>query len=58
MIKAHHDLPKASGVDRIYLSGEIEQEIEERRRKGIPLHPEVIVSLQGVAQDLGIKYDL
>jgi L-2-hydroxycarboxylate dehydrogenase (NAD+) len=58
MIKAHHDLPKASGVDRIYLSGEIEQEIEERRRKGIPLHPEVIASLQEVAKDLGIKYDL
>jgi L-2-hydroxycarboxylate dehydrogenase (NAD+) len=57
-IKAHHNLPKASGTDRIYLSGEIEQEIEERRRKGIPLHPEVIASLQGVARDLGISYDL
>ncbi len=58
MIKAHHGLPKAPGVDRIYLSGEIEQEIEERRRKGIPLHPEVIASLQGVAKDLSIEYNL
>ena len=58
MVKAHHELPKASGVDRIYLSGEIEQEIEEQRRKGIPLHPSVVASLQKLAKELDIEYNL
>jgi len=58
MIKAHHELPKAPGVDRIYLSGEIEQEIEMRRRQGIPLHPTVVASLQELAKELNIEYNL
>ncbi len=58
MIKAHHELPKAPGVDRIYLAGEVEQEIEEQRRKGIPLHPSVVASLQELAKELGIEYNL
>ena len=58
MIKAHHELPKAPGVDRIYLSGEIEQEIEEQRRQGIPLHPSVVASLQELAKELDIEYNL
>jgi len=58
MIKAHHELPKAPGVDRIYLAGEVEQEIEKKRSRGIPLHPSVIASLQEAAKELGIEYDL
>ncbi|MFC1949855.1 Ldh family oxidoreductase [Chloroflexota bacterium] len=59
MIKAHHDLPRAVGVDRIYLAGEVEQEKEkERRSKGIPLHPTVIASLQELARELDIEYNL
>ncbi len=58
MIKAHHGLPKAPGVDRIYLAGEVEQETEKHRRQGIPLHPKVIASLQEVAKELNIEYNL
>jgi LDH2 family malate/lactate/ureidoglycolate dehydrogenase len=58
MIKAHHKLPKAPGVDRIYLAGEVEQETERQRRQGIPLHPTVVASLQEVAKELGIEYNL
>jgi len=58
MIKAHHELPKAPGVDRIYLAGEVEQETEKQRRQGIPLHPSVVASLQEAAKELNIEYDL
>ena len=59
MIKAHHDLPKAEGVDRIYLAGEVEHETENyRRSEGIPIHPTVIKSLQELAGELNIEYDL
>jgi LDH2 family malate/lactate/ureidoglycolate dehydrogenase len=58
MIKAYHKLPKAPGVDRIYLAGEIEQETERQRRQGIPLHPSVVASLQELAKELGIEYNL
>jgi len=58
MIKAHHELPKAPGVDRIYLAGEVEQEIERQRRQGIPLHPSVVTSLQELAKELDIEYNL
>jgi len=58
MIKAHHELPKAPGVDRLYYSGEVEQEIEEQRRQGIPLHPTVVTSLQELAKELDIEYNL
>ena len=58
MIKAIHELPKAPGVDRICLAGEVEQEIEKKRRQGIPLHPNVVASLQELAKELNIEYDL
>ena len=59
MIKAHHDLPKVEGVDRICLAGEVEKETEnKRRREGIPLHPAVIKSLQELAGELDIEYNL
>ena len=58
LIKAHHELPKAPGVDRIYLAGEVEQETERQRRQGIPLHPSVLASLQEIAKELNIEYNL
>ena len=58
MIKAHHELPRAAGVDRIYLAGEMEQEIDQKRRQGIPLHLSVIATLKETAQELGIEYNL
>ncbi len=59
MIRAYRSLPKADGTNRIYLAGETEQETEkERRRNGIPLDPVVVASLQGLAKELGIEYNL
>jgi len=59
MVREYRALPKAAGVDRIYLSGEVEQEIEkQRRRDGIPLHPTIVASLKDLAKELGIEYDL
>ncbi len=58
MVKVYHDLPKAPGVERIYLAGEVEYEIENQRRHGIPLDPQVIDSLRKLAAELGVEYDL
>ena len=59
VIEAHHTLLKALGVDRITLAGQIEYETEqERRSRGIPLHPLVLESLQEMAKELGIEYTL
>jgi len=59
MVKIYHGLPKAVGVDRIYLAGEVEQETEKQRRSnGIPLEPAVITSLEELAKELDIEYDL
>ena len=52
------DLPKAPGVERITLAGELEHEIEEQRRHGIPLDQQVIASLQELAEEFGVEYDL
>jgi LDH2 family malate/lactate/ureidoglycolate dehydrogenase len=58
MVKVYHDLPKAPGVERIYLAGEVEHEIEKQRRQGIPLDPQVIASLRELAAELGVECDL
>jgi L-2-hydroxycarboxylate dehydrogenase (NAD+) len=58
MVKVYHDLPKAPGVERIYLAGEVEHEIEKQRRLGIPLDPQVIASLQELGKEFGVEYDL
>jgi len=58
-IEGYHNLPKAPGVERIPVPGEIEAEVEKRRRsEGIPLNPSVAASLKEMAQALGIEYDL
>lgn len=58
MIQHYRSLPKAPGVDRIYVSGEIEQEIERKRKQGIPLHPAIIKQLRELAGELEVEYDL
>ena len=59
MINEYRALPKAAGVDRIYVSGEIERQIEEKRRRdGIPLHPVIVSSLKDLAKELEVEYDL
>jgi L-2-hydroxycarboxylate dehydrogenase (NAD+) len=59
LVRTYRALPRAAGVDRLYMPGEIEQEIEKRRQsEGIPLHPNVVASLKQLAQELGIEYNL
>jgi L-2-hydroxycarboxylate dehydrogenase (NAD+) len=57
-MKEYKSLPKAPGVDRLYMPGEVEQEIEKKRKQGIPLHPVIISNLKELAKELGIEYDL
>ncbi|MGQ9627294.1 MAG: Ldh family oxidoreductase [Anaerolineae bacterium] len=50
---------KAEGQKRIYIHGEKEFEMEERRRlEGIPLHPKVAESLRQIGEEVGVKYSL
>jgi len=59
MIEAFEALPKLPGVKKIYVAGGYEAEIEkDRKANGIPLHPSVVASLQELAKELGIEYDL
>ncbi len=46
---------KAEGESRIYIHGEKEWEMEEKRRKrGIPLHPRVAVMMEEIAKELNL----
>ena len=59
MIEAFEALPTLPGVKKIYAAGGYEAEIEkDRRANGIPLHPSVLASLQELAKELNIEYDL
>ena len=54
-IAAVHAAPRAPGVERIYVPGEIEFETAEaRRRDGIPLDPHVLASLNELARELSV----
>lgn len=55
-LTALKESPKAKGQERIYIHGEPEFEYEDERRKlGIPLHPQVILSLSILAKADGIN---
>ena len=55
MIKQIHEAPKAKGTERIYLPGEIEWEkARVNAAEGIELHEDVVLSLKGMADDLGM----
>jgi ureidoglycolate dehydrogenase (NAD+) len=55
LIREIRSAPKAKGADRIYLPGEIEWEKREAAlAEGIPLPPDVRLSLGGLAQDLAL----
>ncbi len=59
MIEAFGALPRLPGVEKVYVAGEYEAEIErERRVSGIPLHSSVVASLKTMSEELGIEYDL
>ena len=52
-----HEVPKAAGSERTYLPGEMEWERRERAlREGIELPPDVVESLIGLAEDVGISF--
>ncbi|MCO6452768.1 MAG: Ldh family oxidoreductase [Caldilineales bacterium] len=58
LIREIRSAPKAKGVDRIYLPGEIEQEKRDIAMiEGIVLPPDVVVSLRGLAEDVGLDAD-
>ena len=49
-----HQSPKAPGVTRIYVAGEIEHELQSRRlREGLPLEESVLEALEAAEKDLG-----
>jgi LDH2 family malate/lactate/ureidoglycolate dehydrogenase len=51
--------PRAEGAGELRIAGEIEGELERRRRaEGIPLHPAVVQSLRDMAKELEIDYGL
>jgi LDH2 family malate/lactate/ureidoglycolate dehydrogenase len=51
--------PKAEGEQRIYIHGEKEFEMEDERKvKGVVLHPKVVADLQAIADEFGLVYDL
>lgn len=53
-----HNAPRADGVDRIYLPGEMEWERYDRAmREGIPLPPDVFASLQEAAKMSGLNLE-
>jgi ureidoglycolate dehydrogenase (NAD+) len=53
-----HDAPRADGVERIYVPGEIEWERFERAMKeGIELPKDVVDSLRMASELLGLDLD-
>ncbi|MCL5985223.1 MAG: Ldh family oxidoreductase [Actinobacteria bacterium] len=56
LIRQIRSSPKAKGVERIYLPGELEYEKEERARiSGIVLGSQILKSLKNLATDLGLS---
>jgi LDH2 family malate/lactate/ureidoglycolate dehydrogenase len=58
-LKGLRECPPAPGHKRVYYAGLPEQEEEiDRRKHGIPLHPEVIEWFRSVTSELGIPWTL
>ena len=54
-IDAVHSAPRATGVERLYVPGEIEFEMADARRQdGIPLDPPVLAGLDALARELAL----
>jgi len=55
IIRRLRESNKAEGQERIYIHGEKEFELaDERRERGIPLHPKVVDDLRLIAQETGV----
>jgi LDH2 family malate/lactate/ureidoglycolate dehydrogenase len=54
LIDQLHGSPRAPGVERIYVAGEIEHNLEmRRRREGVPVEGSVLAELDQVERELG-----
>jgi LDH2 family malate/lactate/ureidoglycolate dehydrogenase len=54
LIDQLHESPRAPGVERIYVAGEIEHDLEKRRRReGVPVEESVLAELDQVERELG-----
>jgi L-2-hydroxycarboxylate dehydrogenase (NAD+) len=59
MIRKLKESPKAEGENRIFIHGEKEYEMEDKRKsEGIPLHPKVADNLKEIGEELGVEYNL
>lgn len=59
LIRMMKDSPKAVGQERIFIAGEKEFEMADRRRtQGIPLLETVVESLKASGQTVGLPFDL
>ena len=58
-MKGLRESPTAPGHERVLYAGLLESETEvERRKRGIPYHPEVVEYLRKTATDLGVAHRL
>jgi LDH2 family malate/lactate/ureidoglycolate dehydrogenase len=56
-IRRFRDAKPAKGQDRVYIPGDPERELMEKRKvEGIPLMDSVIKDLQELGKKLGIKF--
>jgi LDH2 family malate/lactate/ureidoglycolate dehydrogenase len=56
IIELMHSCPRAPGVERIYVPGEIECETEQRRKvEGIPLNAELLEELSALGKELQVS---
>src|SRR5262245_7298079 len=54
LIDQLHACPRAPGVERIYVAGEIEAALQARRtREGVPLEESVLADLEAAERELG-----
>ena len=54
-VRTVHAIPRAAGVERVYVPGEIEFDFAEaRRRDGIPLDDNIVADLRALARDLSL----
>lgn len=59
MIEIMHSCPRAAGVERIYVPGEIEHEMEQHRYvHGIPLNLALKDELVALGSELGVQFPL
>jgi ureidoglycolate dehydrogenase (NAD+) len=58
LIEEIHQAPRAAGVERLFVPGEMEWERHARAMaQGIPLPPDVLGSLQEAAEMAGLNFE-